>query len=332
VSGLTDTPWSVQFRRDRQAAWTELERIVATAERHGLRKLTPESLARLPVLYRAASSALGVARSSVLDRNLVEHLEALVVRAYLVVHAPQRSARAVIGPFLLRSFPVAVRSIRWQVAVAAGLLGIGIALAWAMVDADPEQFFLFVADELANGRDPSASTEFLRETLFSGEDGSLLTFVSMLFTHNSGVSILCYGLGVVLGLPVILLMFLNGSILGAMSALFHQRGLAVEWWSWVLPHGVTELLAICLAGGAGLAVGQTIVFPGERTRRDALAAIGRRTGLVVAGSVVMLLLAAFVEGVFRQIVQSIPLRYGLATLFAGLWLCYFTLAGRGRKA
>jgi uncharacterized membrane protein SpoIIM required for sporulation len=329
VSDDLQTPWSVRFRREREPSWRELEDLVARCDRHGIRGVGPEKLARLAVLYRAAASSLGVARSSVLDRNLLEWLEALVARAYLVVYAPQRRAAEVAREFLLAGFPAAVRSIAWHTLAAAMLIVLGAALAWTMVAADSEAFYLFVNGSRASGRDPSATTESLRATLFDGGNRrNLLDFAARLFTHNASVSILVYGLGFVFGLPVVLLLVYNGMAIGAMSALFHSRGLAVEWWSWILPHGVTELTAIALAGGAGLAMAGAMLFPGRSTRVQALCATGRRMGAVVAGGVVMLLLAALVEGVFRQIVTHVPSRYALASIFGGLWAAFFALAGR----
>lgn len=326
------TPWSVRFRREREPSWRELEDLVAKCDRHGIRGVGPEHLARLAVLYRAAVSSLGVARSSVLDRNLLEWLEALVARAYLVVYAPQRRATDVAREFLLAGFPAAVRSIAWHALTAAALLVLGAALAWAMVADDPETFHLFLPAGLAAGRDPNATTEALRATLFDGaDDQRLFDFAASLFTHNSTVSLLVYGLGCVFGLPVVLLLAYNGMGIGAMSALFHSRGLAVEWWSWILPHGVTELTAIVLAGGAGLAMADAMLYPGRATRAQALCATGRRMGAVVAGCVAMLLLAALVEGVFRQVVTNVPARYAMATTFGCLWAAYFALAGRRSK-
>lgn len=330
MSTRDDGLWSVQFRREREASWRELEKLVAISEARGVRSLGDDQTARLPVLYRAALSSLAVARSSVLDQNLREYLESLVTRAYLVVYAPKRGLGPIVSAFLLGGFPAAVRSVRWYVAASAGLTLLGFAIGFGMVVADHENYYLFVDAGMASGRDPSATTEALRKTLFSGDDGhlGLLGFATMLFTHNSSVGILTYGLGFVFGLPVLLILLQNGMMLGAMSALFHERGLAVEWWSWILPHGVPELTAIVLCGAAGLAIGHRLVFPGQQARIQALADVGRRMGAVVGGSVLMLFVAGFVEGVFRQIVDDVLVRYLLATLFAVGWGAYFVFAGR----
>ncbi len=42
----------------------------------------------------------------------------------------------------------------------------------------------------------------------------------------------------------------------------------------------------------------------------------------------MLFIAGLVEGIFRQTVHAVPVRYAVAATFAGLWIWYFTTAGR----
>jgi uncharacterized membrane protein SpoIIM required for sporulation len=123
---------------------------------------------------------------------------------------------------------------------------------------------------------------------------------------------------------------MTGLELGAMAELYRSRGIGSEFWAWILPHGVTEMLALVLCAAAGLAIGYAVVFPGARTRRDAVAAAGRDAGTIVFGAVGMFLIAAMVEGIFRQRVMAPELRFGVATVFVALWASYFTLAGRTR--
>ena len=84
---------STEFRKEREASWRELERLVDRCERKGIRSLEAAELARLPVLYRATVSSLSVARAISLDRNLVEYLEALSTRAYSSVYGVRRGLR-----------------------------------------------------------------------------------------------------------------------------------------------------------------------------------------------------------------------------------------------
>jgi uncharacterized membrane protein SpoIIM required for sporulation len=157
----------------------------------------------------------------------------------------------------------------------------------------------------------------LYETKKSGD--GLTVFASYLFTNNAKIGILCFSLGFAAGLPTALLLLYNGLALGAMTALYHSRGLGGEFLAWVAGHGVTELGAVALCGGAGLALGGAILFPGRRRRLDSLAHCGRNAAPLVIGAVLMLLLAALLEGYFRNRVHSVELRWAVAaaTLASG---------------
>jgi uncharacterized membrane protein SpoIIM required for sporulation len=282
---------SLEFRRERQSAWLELERLVERTERSGLRTLSPTELARLPVLHRAALSSLSVARSISLDRNVVEYLEGLCSRAHGCVYGVRRRVAPAIAEFFVRRFPQAVRARSGAILFATAIVFLGIATGWALCASDPERYYAFVPQGLAGGRDPSASTEFLREGLYDDGGGSadrLGAFAAFLFTHNARVAILAFCLGLVAGLPTFLLLLTTGLMLGAFGWLYGSRGLSTDLWGWLLPHGITEIGAVILCGAAGFLVAHAIVFPGELSRLDHLAKKGREAGVLVIGAVAML--------------------------------------------
>jgi len=119
---------------------------------------------------------------------------------------------------------------------------------------------------------------------------------------------------------------------GAFVALHARRGLAHEFAGWLLIHGVTELGAIVLFAAAGLRIGELILFPGRLTRTDALSLHGADIGQAAVGGVVMLFVAAFLEGVCRQTIVNTDQRLLIAIASLFLWVAYFTLAGRRRPA
>lgn len=331
---MTSVLRSARFRQEREATWLQLEQLVRKAEKRGVRALSGEEIASLATLYRATISSLSVARSISLDRNLLQYLESLCQRGYFVVYGTQRRMRDLMGAFFRQDFPRAVRELKWHIVLSAIALIAGMIVAWSLVAADPARFYSFVDTGLASGRGPDASTETLREGLYGGGDQSgdeLGAFSAFLFQHNATVGIFAFAVGILAGLPVFLLMGMNGLMLGAFAALFHERGLGLDWWGWVLPHGVTEMLAVVLCGGAGLALAQGLLFPGARRRLDSLARRGRQAGTVVLGAIFMLLLAGLIEGIFRQRVTDIGLRYVVITVTAVWWVLYFGLGGRRRR-
>lgn len=321
---------SARFRSEREASWRELERLVAAFEARGAGSLSAPELNRLPTLYRAAISSLSVARAISLDKNLLAYLTALAGRAYLCVYGSKRRAGEALADFFRRRFPSSVRRHAPLLAAAMGLMLLGLATGYRLTAADPERFYDLVDEQLAAGRDPSASTAELRAALYHGQEvrgGMLGAFSALLATHNARIGILCFALGAAAGAPVVYLLFENGLMLGAMAALYASRGLGAEFWAWVLPHGITELTAVALCGAAGLELGGALLFPGRHTRLQALAARGREAALLVAGAVAMLFVAAVIEGVFRQRVQDPGWRWLVAGASLALWSGYFWFAG-----
>ena len=324
---------SVAFRAERERAWRALEAQVTRVERGGLRVLAPAELARLPQLYRTALSSLSVARAISLDRNLTDYLESLCGRAYLCLYGTRRRAAGALGRFFATEFPATVRR-HWRfVALSAAFLLMGALVGFVLTSADAERVYSFVAPAMAQGRDPGASTEFLRKGLYGSEgaeagEGGLAVFAAFLFTHNTQVGFLCFTLGFLAGLPVAWLLFTNGLVLGALAALYHGRGLAWDLWGWILPHGVPEILAIVLCGAAGLVLAQALIVPGRHTRLENLALAGPDAGRLAGGTMALFAFAGLIEGFFRQLVTDPAARYALATANAVLLGLYFWRAGR----
>ncbi len=323
---------SSQFRRERAESWSELEQLIDRVERTGPRGLAADELSRLPSLYRSAVSSLSVARAISLDKSLLGYLENLVGRAYLSVYSSKRSAGEAVLQFVLRSFPRTVRRYGLYLLGSVGILLLGLLCGMLLTLNDEDWYYGLVPAAMAQGRTPASTSEELRLVLYPEDKqhptAMLNVFASFLFTHNAKIGIIAFALGFAAAAPTVFLLFYNGLVLGAMGALYQSRGLGPDFWAWVLPHGVTELLAVCLCGMAGLALGMSLVFPGRRTRLDSLACRGREVALIVLGAVFLFFVAALIEGFFRQLVQAPAARWLMAASTLMLWIVYFGWVGR----
>jgi uncharacterized membrane protein SpoIIM required for sporulation len=326
---------SAEFRRGREASWRALEDLVVRIEKGGIAKLSAQEVERLPLLYRAASSSLSVARAIALDRNLIMFLENLTLRAYLIVYAPRESALKGLADYLRRGFPAAVRACRWHILLAFVAILAGTIGGYLLVMANADWFDALTPVGLAHGRSmASTAAELRREELFAPWPGfiqSFLVLANFLFEHNSQIAILAFGLGIVGGIPTLLLLTYQGLVFGAFLALHDRRGLLVDFLGWVSIHGVTEFLAIILCGAGGLVIGEKVLFPGTHSRLDNLAINGKVAANLVGGAVLMLLIAGVIEGGFRQLVDVTAGRFAFALATAVFWLVYF-LSGRRRSS
>jgi len=326
---------STEFRRGREASWRELEDLVGRVERRGVRALSIEELMRLPILYRAALSSLSVARTIALDRNLLLYLESLSLRAFLAVYGPRASPMEGLRTFFVHDLPTAVRSARWHILIATLCLVVGVVAGFMLTIQDEAWFSSFVPSGLGGGRGPSSTrADLLNKEIFAPWPGAVEAFgifANVLFSHNTLVGIMTFGMGMAAGVPTILLSVYQGLPLGAFLSLHYDRGLTVDFLGWLSIHGVTELGALILFAAGGLVIAEKILFPGRYSRIENLALHGRLAAQMAAGAVLMLFVAAILEGGFRQLVASTPLRFIIGFGVGALWLAYFSLSGREKR-
>ena len=84
-----------------------------------------------------------------------------------------------------------------------------------------------------------------------------------------------------------------GWIIGALMA-SHDR--ASLFFGMILPHGLLELTAVFVAGGAGLWLFWSWVVPGARSRAAAFGEAGRTVVGIAMGLAVVLLVSGAIEG------------------------------------
>ena len=159
---------SQRFRNAREDEWRRLEGLLRKMEDRSLTTLSDEDLLALPVLYRATLSSLSVARATSLDKALIDYLESLASRAYFFVYGPRSTLLERFGRFYSTDLPAAVTGLWRETIVSASIQAVGAVVAFLLVAGDPDWFYAFVERGLAGGRDPSASTAFLRNTLYFG--------------------------------------------------------------------------------------------------------------------------------------------------------------------
>lgn len=315
---------SDRFRLEREGDWRNLEDILRRMEGGSLRRVSDEELLELPTLYRTAASSLSVARETSLDRATLDYLESLVQRAWFQVYGPRQGLFAWLRSFFLGGWSRSVREIWLDICIAAFVMAAGTIVGWLLVARDTEWYYRLVPSQFTDTRVPGASREVLMETLSTQDHaGGLSTFAASLFSNNAGVSILAFALGFAFGIPSLLLMVHNMAVLGAMMWLFAGQGLGLEFAAWLSVHGTTEIFGIMLAGAAGLHIGRSMAFPGDRTILSAASEAGKRGALVMTGVVIMMIVAAILEAFPRQLVGDLGDRFVIGGTMLVFWLTYF---------
>ncbi|MEJ0066680.1 MAG: stage II sporulation protein M [Caulobacteraceae bacterium] len=320
---------SRRFRAEREGDWRRLETLLARVEGRSAAGLSDQELLAIPVLYRATLSSLSVARATSLDHSLIDYLESLSTRAYFFVYGTRAGLGARLGRFFRETWPAAVAGLWRETLVSLAITVAATIVGYLLVSNDPS-WFGAMAGGMSEGRDPTATTAFLRHTLYDDGGGKapLALLATYLFSHNAQIAIFAFALGFAFCLPTAFLLAQNGLMLGAFFAVFVPHGLGFQLGGWLFIHGVTELFAIILGGAAGFRIGWRVAFPGDRTRIDAAAEAGRAAAPVIAGVVLMLVVAGLLEGFARQLIRDDIARYAIAFSTLIIWTGYFYLPRR----
>jgi uncharacterized membrane protein SpoIIM required for sporulation len=158
-------------------------------------------------------------------------------------------------------------------------------------------------------------------------------FASQVFTNNAQVGFLAFALGpLTLGAGTGAVIVFNAANLGVAAGLFAAAGEQPKFWGLILPHGLLELTAVFVAGGAGLRMGWTIVAPGDRRRTVALSEDGRRAFVVALGLVAVFAVAGIIEGFVTGAPIPTWLRVGIGVLAEVTFLSYAIILGRNAAA
>ena len=318
---MSEGPFTARLQR----TWDELALLVARGRSVGARGLTAEELSRLDRLYRVTTIHLAQARSRIRNETVLRNLNHLVSQAHSLIYiAPKRHPFRMVLWFYATGFAQAVaRTMPFHV-VAFSLFAFGIFGGYVVTQQRPLAAYALLP--ALDERLPGASAEQLSEILRYGresEDGDKFFFASFLFTHNTKVGFTAFAAGVLAGVPTVFLTVFNGAMLGAFAAVHHQKGISTEMYAWLLPHGITEILAIILCAGAGLMLGKAVVRPALETRRQALVRAGKEALNLLLGVVPMFIFAGLCESYIRQSQLDTRTRLLFAAGMAVFWILYF---------
>ena len=211
---------ATRFRAAHEADWDMLDKILTLIEKRGVGAVPDQQLLVLPLLYRAALSSLSVARETSLDRALITYLEQLCTRAYFQIYGVPTSPMKQLAQFFARGWPLAVQALWKETLISFLLTAAGALVAYLLIAHDPSWYYAMIPDGMAQGRDPTASAELLRQTIYDGakdaQQSALALFASFLFTHNAQIAIFSFALGFMFCVPTAGLIVYNGLMLGAM--------------------------------------------------------------------------------------------------------------------
>ncbi|MGN5636561.1 stage II sporulation protein M [Streptomyces sp. AC154] len=311
------------FVNAHRSEWDRLDHLL-----HRGRKLTGAEADELVDLYQRTATHLSLIQSGAPDPLLIARLTQLVARARATVTGTRRASWQDAARFLTAGFPAAVyRSRHWWIPTAVLSTLLAALIGWWIATHPEVQSAIAAPEDLRRMTSPGGEYE----TYYSSHPAA--SFAAQVWTNNAQAAAMCLVLGAFLCVPVIWILFLNVLNLGIGIGLMSSAGRLDTFLGLILPHGLLELTAVFVAAGTGLRLGWTVIDPGPRTRRTALAQQGR----AAIGMAIGLALILFVSGVIEGFVtpSGLPtwarIAIGIAAELSFLAYVYI-LGGRAARA
>lgn len=236
---------------------------------------------------------LGYSKTFYPQSKVTQYLNGLASKIYLGIYKNKREESSRIWRFWKTELPLTVRKYHREL-LYAFLLFTSFAVMAAFSTAQDQSFVRGVL-----GNDYVEMTE---ENISRGDpfgvykDKNKLEMFLTIALNNVKVSFMVFVGGFLLTIGTVWMLFQNGMMVGAFQTFFFLKDIGWQSVLVVWVHGTLEISAIIIAGGAGLIVGNSILFPGTHKRLHSLKR-GAKDGLkLMIGLVPVFIVAAFLEG------------------------------------
>jgi uncharacterized membrane protein SpoIIM required for sporulation len=307
----------------REPAWQEFSKLVT-----GKRKELKKGSVSFIHMFREITQDLNTAKACGFDPVIIERLNNLVNEGNQILYKQHTWPVKAPVNFLLNTFPQKVRS-QWRGILAVTLLFYGLAgffgfLCLRFPDISKEIFSEEYLSQLEKMYNPENSY-YLKPRDVTG-DADMFGFY---IYNNISIAFQTFASGIIAGVGSILIICFNGGLFGIIFGHLYNVGFADNLFAFVIAHGSFELTAIVFSGYAGLLMGYRFFVTKGLSRTASLKKAGQDALPIMAGSTIMLVIAAAIEA-FWSSRHEFPFELRIV-VGTGLWillLFYFLFAGR----
>jgi uncharacterized membrane protein SpoIIM required for sporulation len=315
---------SNRWLEKRKPHWSKLEALLNQCRSGGLKSLSRSDLQELSLLYRQTAADLAAIREDRGSVHFARYVNQLLVRAHNTIYSGHRASPKALLSFFSTTYPAAFRRHIKHCALATLIFVVGGLIGAVLTYQNPDFKVKFLGPQMIETIDKH---QMWTQSIV----GIKPLASSAIMTNNMSVGFTTFALGITAGIGTIYMMAFNGVMIGVIGVACYLAGMSLQLWSFVAPHGVLELPAIFIAGGAGFRIAQGLLFPGVLPRRDSLTRAGSEAVQLLLGTIPILIIAGLIEAFISPTGLAVSLKFSLAaSLFVLLCLYLFATPGRHR--
>ncbi len=294
--------------------WEKFESLISSSK-----KKDPDQLGEL---FIQLTDDLSYAKTNYPQSDITIYLNNLATKVHQSIYRNKREGRNRFATFWKYELPKIFFEHRKEFLYATIIFSVAVVIGAFSAAYDDTFVRLILGDGYVNMTEQNIANN---EPM--GVYGSMAR-VDMFFAitwNNIRVSFMAFAMGILLSVGTGYVLFNNGVMLGSFQYFFFTKGLLLQSALTIWIHGTIEIASIVLAGGAGLILGNSILFPGTYTRSESVR-IGAVKGMkVVMGLMPMFILAGFLESFVTRLYDMPLILKGLIILASLIFMVYYVI-------
>lgn len=238
------------------------------------------------------------------------YLNELSIKAHQLIYKDKKSSNDQLKQFFLYEIYEAIWKIRRPLIYSFLIFLLANLIGFVSAQYDDSFVRLIMGDSYVN-----MTIENIKEGNPAGiyGQGSNWGGALAITINNVKVAFFAFIYGIFFGLGTGYMLMSNGIMVGAFHYMFHKYGVLQEAMSAIWIHGTIELSVIVIAGGCGLAMGSSILFPKSYTRLESFKRAVKTAAKVLISTVPFFIVAGMLEGFVTRHYQ------------VSIWMCLFII-------
>jgi uncharacterized membrane protein SpoIIM required for sporulation len=289
--------------------WQTLEAYNKRLSRKGIAALNQEEIKEFTGLYRNLSHNLAYSKANFPKSDITVYLNQLIGLSHNYIFVREEKGISSVKYYITQGLASSLKENRYYFWASLSLFMAGFIFCLVLVLIRPEFSGFFF---------PGINANDLNLDPQGGDSWVYPMFASFIMTNNIRVSFMAFALGITAGIGTVYVLFYNGMVIGALSAVVISGGASqASFWAMILPHGFIELTAIFISGACGLMIGKAILTPGRLKRKDSTVKAAKKAAYFIPAIVIMLVVAGIIEGYFTPLNVSpvVKIMFAFVTLF-----------------
>jgi len=272
------------FKKQNKERWMEIEKYINFSKRKN-----PDKLADY---YIQLTDDLSFSRTQYPKSELTKYLNSIASKLHHSIYVNKQEDRSRLITFWSEELPLVIYEMRKELITAVIVFTISIAIGVVSTHFDDTFTRLILSD---------AYVDMTLENIENGDPTGVYASMNQTFMffyitlNNIKVSFIAFIFGLVFSIGSGMVLFYNGVMLGTFQYFFHQKGLLITSFLSIWIHGTIEISVIVIAGAAGIALGNSYLYPGTFPRMESFKN-GASNGIkVIIGLIPFFIIAGFLE-------------------------------------